>query len=821
MDPLAAAEQAKHDVLLQMQFEALSKGRKEEIVTTEFKDHRSFAPLNPREGPRLVNKAGTKESEPLRGKENALSKWNNAWTSMRNDGTADEDEADVGSGIGQTHRLKLLGDPSIKVYSSKESTRKTYGADNRARSGGAGRFPLSTGCLSPQYAFLPPSMLNGSLTFLRVAINEVRIGGRTVRTGRKAKFKSQEDVTYKPAPNGALMTSNGRQMQARQTSPLSEASTGIRRKDVATLSKVAESAARQGRLYGGTITLSSPQAFLASVRSNEPSATLEAPHIEMAANAPSSVAPNSAISITDTGSSDCASDKTPYPIKPSEARLSPPVLSQGPRPPQAKTAVDLMDLDMGQSSPLNQQKSQPAPAHSPTSLSAFLPALKNILPAEQYAMIEVIAGKQRTSTPLPQPASTPLVEALGVPPNQSANRVLKQPAAEPAINGPVQSAAISALIPSAPKAENLNALEMDGIPVENAVDKRLELCHEKEDQGYIRCRILDCTKRFRDQNFWQDHVATRHSEWLGTLQGIPNSDPPQRLKATSATVTAPMITVQDNARTDLSSMKERPASRTDATNTREDPTLTQSKDIPSNIEAVNKTVEPVSVNMDQVASVPSSISSTPALIPKTTNSAATVKPPLTAVVSGEDRRSYMERFSRQREAIIGEHISKTRFQPASVLVDKFANMTISETTVNALSNKTTNSPPKATSNPFGVSKAAAIRPISPALPSNLQKATFADPGAAARAQYGGLVERDMPVAGAPRPLLTSRIAQEATAPSFPSRSTPRAQPPAGSRPSLPAFLQGASPLSDLGAAARQQYGGENLDPLNVARKRGM
>ena len=63
--------------------EALSKDRKERIVTTEFKDNRFFIPVNQLEGHRLVNEVGTAESKAVKGKEKALSGWNSTWPAIQ------------------------------------------------------------------------------------------------------------------------------------------------------------------------------------------------------------------------------------------------------------------------------------------------------------------------------------------------------------------------------------------------------------------------------------------------------------------------------------------------------------------------------------------------------------------------------------------------------------------------------------------------------------------------------------------------------------------------------------------------------------------
>ena len=91
----------------------------------------------------------------------------------------------------------------------------------------------------------------------------------------------------------------------------------------------------------------------------------------------------------------------------------------------------------------------------------------------------------------------------------------------------------------------------------------------------------------------------------------------------------------------------------------------------------------------------------------------------------------------------------------------------------------------------------------PSLPAFLRGQTAGDPGAAARAQYGGKV---------PAPLTNNRT---------PSSTVPKEDNSARSRPPLPAHLRGQT-VGDPGAAARAQYGSvlapvtNSLKPSSVA-----
>ena len=240
------------------------------------------------------------------------------------------------------------------------------------------------------------------------------------------------------------------------------------------------------------------------------------------------------------------------------------------------------------------------------------------------------------------------------------------------------------------------------------------------------------------------------------------------------------------------------------------------------IPAVAKAAEPVAVMPNQVPAAPTIASSARNPFPRMPSLVTIVNAPPIATSTRDNRRSIVEDLAKQRAAIIGEHVYKTRFQSKSGLVENFRKLSISDTHIAASADKANSPPAIAMSNPFGIPKPASSRPTGPTLPNFLQQAASIDAGAAARAQYGGLVNAGEP---APRPsrtmTITSMFAPEATTRPLSSGTRNRDTSVARSGPSIPTFLQGASASQDPGAAARKQYSGKGLDPLEIARTRGL
>lgn len=60
--------------------------------------------------------------------------------------------------------------------------------------------------------------------------------------------------------------------------------------------------------------------------------------------------------------------------------------------------------------------------------------------------------------------------------------------------------------------------KLGGKPVEEAIDEELEKHVKMEDEGKYRCKVQNCTKLFKAENFWRKHIEKRHSDWLEKIE---------------------------------------------------------------------------------------------------------------------------------------------------------------------------------------------------------------------------------------------------------------------------------------------------------------
>ena len=158
-----------------------------------------------------------------------------------------------------------------------------------------------------------------------------------------------------------------------------------------------------------------------------------------------------------------------------------------------------------------------------------------------------------------------------------------------------------------------------------------------------------------------------------------------------------------------------------------------------------------------------------------------------AVAMRSGRQSLAKSLMRQRDALIGEHVHKSRFSHTTTSLERrFANLRISDTDDPEGTSPNTLEVPPSTAN-------LASQRKGPTLPAFLQAIQReSDPGAAARNQYSGNIESrtstdptgsNLGTLGGERPRSTS--SSTAAPLSFPpSRITPRP----GEGPKLPAFL---------------------------------
>lgn len=56
--------------------------------------------------------------------------------------------------------------------------------------------------------------------------------------------------------------------------------------------------------------------------------------------------------------------------------------------------------------------------------------------------------------------------------------------------------------------------ELGGELVEEALEKNLKKHVTQEDESKFRCKVPDCSKLFKGENFWRKHLEKRHTEWF-------------------------------------------------------------------------------------------------------------------------------------------------------------------------------------------------------------------------------------------------------------------------------------------------------------------
>ncbi|KAK4695606.1 hypothetical protein P7C71_g2177, partial [Lecanoromycetidae sp. Uapishka_2] len=127
----------RDQVLKDMQLEALGLDRYNDILTKDYRETQAaFVPAASIE--RLADVSGTKENKLALKATKQLNEWNSAWQTLAEDGTA-MDLPDVNEGLGQTHRIKLQQDESLRYYAGEDSHRggrRGRGGKSGGRGGG-------------------------------------------------------------------------------------------------------------------------------------------------------------------------------------------------------------------------------------------------------------------------------------------------------------------------------------------------------------------------------------------------------------------------------------------------------------------------------------------------------------------------------------------------------------------------------------------------------------------------------------------------------------------------------------------------------------
>lgn len=66
--------------------------------------------------------------------------------------------------------------------------------------------------------------------------------------------------------------------------------------------------------------------------------------------------------------------------------------------------------------------------------------------------------------------------------------------------------------------ENVDLRKLGGKPIDESMEDELARYCKQEDESKWRCKVPECTKLFKGQNFWRKHVEKRHAEWLEKVQ---------------------------------------------------------------------------------------------------------------------------------------------------------------------------------------------------------------------------------------------------------------------------------------------------------------
>ena len=66
--------------------------------------------------------------------------------------------------------------------------------------------------------------------------------------------------------------------------------------------------------------------------------------------------------------------------------------------------------------------------------------------------------------------------------------------------------------------ENVDIKKLGGKPVGEALDEELRKFVKQEDENKFRCKVPECTKLFKGENFWRKHVEKRHIEWFEEIR---------------------------------------------------------------------------------------------------------------------------------------------------------------------------------------------------------------------------------------------------------------------------------------------------------------
>lgn len=66
--------------------------------------------------------------------------------------------------------------------------------------------------------------------------------------------------------------------------------------------------------------------------------------------------------------------------------------------------------------------------------------------------------------------------------------------------------------------ENVDLKKLGGKPMVEALEEELAKFVKQEDEAKFRCKVPECTKLFKAENFWRKHVEKRHPDWFENIK---------------------------------------------------------------------------------------------------------------------------------------------------------------------------------------------------------------------------------------------------------------------------------------------------------------
>lgn len=66
--------------------------------------------------------------------------------------------------------------------------------------------------------------------------------------------------------------------------------------------------------------------------------------------------------------------------------------------------------------------------------------------------------------------------------------------------------------------ENVDLRKLGGKPVDDALEEELAKYVKQEDESKYRCKVPECSKLFKAENFWRKHIEKRHADWYENIR---------------------------------------------------------------------------------------------------------------------------------------------------------------------------------------------------------------------------------------------------------------------------------------------------------------